>query len=165
VHQTNTRDVSTSEPDSREKGGGGDVRNRGKTGSTPPNPAEFDSALLADERVNRNRNHGSFGMLRVRREAVDHCGDVVVEITGLVSAGDTADLRHLSTAPHTRFDEVVRVGLDEPPGMPRFDEELNREQSESIQAYIIEPVHKDLLAREDNSPWRNVEQGFPSPLA
>jgi quinohemoprotein ethanol dehydrogenase len=85
--------------------------------------------------------------------------------TAAVAGGDITDLRHLSTAPHARFDEIVRGGRYESVGMPRFDAELNREQADAIHAYIIEQAHEDLQAKEGNSVWRSIKQGLYSALA
>ncbi|MDE0911808.1 MAG: c-type cytochrome [Myxococcota bacterium] len=85
--------------------------------------------------------------------------------TAAVAGGDITDLRHLPTASHARFDEIVRGGLCESVGMPRFDAELNREQADAIHAYIIEQAHEDLQAKEGNSVWRSIKQGLHSALA
>jgi len=85
--------------------------------------------------------------------------------TAAVAGGDITDLRHLPTASHARCDEIVRGGLYESVGMPRFDAELNREQADAIHAYIIEQAHEDLQAKEGNSVWRSIKQGLYSALA
>ena len=85
--------------------------------------------------------------------------------TGVVGGGDVPDLRHLAPGTHQRFDEIVRGGLYESVGMPRFDMDLDRAQADAIHAYIIEQAHEDLRARTENPVWRGVKQSFYSLLA
>ena len=57
---------------------------------------------------------------------------------GAVGGGSgVPDLRHLSEANHAIFSRIVRDGLREPGGMPRFDDLLSEEQTRFVQAFIL----------------------------
>lgn len=62
---------------------------------------------------------------------------------GVVSGGTVPDLRRLPRVFYDGFDAVVRGGLMEKAGMPRFDDALAAEQVEAIRAYVVSKAHQD----------------------
>jgi len=52
--------------------------------------------------------------------------------------GAIPDLRYLGEGKHLLFDQIVREGLFTPMGMPRFDDLLSKEDTDAIQAYLID---------------------------
>ena len=85
--------------------------------------------------------------------------------TGVVSAGDIPDLRHMTPATHEVFGAIVVGGAYRMRGMPPFDEELNDSDLSALHAYVIEQAHEDHQRREGNSLWRAIKQAGYSALA
>ena len=58
---------------------------------------------------------------------------------GAVGGGSgVPDLRYLRAEQHGRFADTVLGGLREPMGMPRFDDQLSREDLIQLQAWILD---------------------------
>ena len=55
-----------------------------------------------------------------------------------VAGGSVPDLRHLTPEKHRIFDQIVRDGLFRARGMPGFADLLSEEDTQSIQAWILE---------------------------
>ena len=55
-----------------------------------------------------------------------------------VAGGSVPDLRHLPEAKHALFDDIVRGGLLQQGGMPAFPDQLDPDETRSIQAWILE---------------------------
>ncbi|WP_373080804.1 PQQ-dependent dehydrogenase, methanol/ethanol family [Zhongshania sp.] len=71
---------------------------------------------------------------------------------GAVSGGTLPDLRRLQAPAHKFFQQIVRGGLYEAAGMPRFDDTLNTQQVSAIHAYLIDKAHQDHELR-NNPSW------------
>ena len=74
----------------------------------------------------------------------------------VVSDGSIPDLRHLPAVWHENFDKVVRQGMMERAGMPRFDDVLSAEDARLVHAYIIERAHEDQADRNRSDWWREL---------
>lgn len=78
----------------------------------------------------------------------------------VVSDGSVPDLRYLEPVWHENFQRVVREGMMEKAGMPRFDDVLNEEDAHYVQAYIIERSHEDKALRESAEWWLAIKEWF-----
>lgn len=61
---------------------------------------------------------------------------------GVVSGGTVPDLRRLPAVFYDSFDAIVRGGLMDKAGMPRFDDALAADEVEAIRAYVIDKAHQ-----------------------
>jgi quinohemoprotein ethanol dehydrogenase len=61
--------------------------------------------------------------------------------------GNVPDLRYLGEGKHHLFDSIVREGLFTPMGMPRFDDLLDKSDTDAIQAYLIDQSWKAFAAQ------------------
>ncbi len=77
-----------------------------------------------------------------------------------VSDGSVPDLRHLEPVWHENFQRVVREGMMEEAGMPRFDDVLDEADARRVQAYLIERSHEDRALRESPGWWLAIKQWF-----
>jgi mono/diheme cytochrome c family protein len=73
-----------------------------------------------------------------------------------VSDSSVPDLRRLLPVWHDNFEAVVLNGMMEKAGMPRFDDVLDKETVQYVQAYIIERAHEDKALRETPLWWRSL---------
>ena len=67
----------------------------------------------------------------------------------VVGDGSIPDLRYLAPVWHENFAAVVREGLMEQAGMPRFDDVLNAAQVDNVHAYVISRAHEDYALRTE----------------
>lgn len=71
---------------------------------------------------------------------------------GAISGGTLPDLRRMQPFSHRNFELIVRGGLFQGAGMPRFDDVLSAEDVAHIHAYLIEKAHEDHVLR-NTAPW------------
>ena len=62
--------------------------------------------------------------------------------------GVVPDLRYLGQAKHALFDQIVREGLLRAAGMPRFDDLLSKEDTDAIQAHLIDAAWRAYNAEQ-----------------
>lgn len=62
--------------------------------------------------------------------------------------GVVPDLRYLGKAKHALFDQIVREGLLRAAGMPRFDDLLSKEDTDAIQAHLIDAAWRAYNAEQ-----------------
>ena len=67
----------------------------------------------------------------------------------VVGDGSIPDLRYLAPVWHENFAAVVREGLMEQAGMPRFDDVLDAAQVDNVHAYVISRAHEDYALRTE----------------
>jgi len=71
---------------------------------------------------------------------------------GAISGGTLPDLRRMQPFSHGNFELIVRGGLLQGAGMPRFDEVLSAEEVADIHAYLLAKAHEDHRLRH-TAPW------------
>lgn len=77
----------------------------------------------------------------------NHCS--VCHGAGAASSHAIPDLRNLPMAFYSNFDSVVRGGLMENEGMPKFDKALTEDQVQAIYAYVLDEAN---VLREEQEP-------------
>lgn len=85
--------------------------------------------------------------------------------TNVVSDGAVPDLRHLNAYWHENFHQVVLDGMMERAGMPRFDDVLNKDDVDAIQAFILEQANQDYELRYERNWWTEVKEWSYDKLA
>ena len=73
------------------------------------------------------------------------------------SSGALPDLKYAPAAVHARWDAIVRQGVYEALGMPRFDHLLSAEESAAIQAYVVDRTRKEIAFCATDYPARHPE--------
>ncbi|MEH6551945.1 MAG: PQQ-dependent dehydrogenase, methanol/ethanol family [Pseudomonadales bacterium] len=85
-----------------------------------------------------------------------------------VSGGSVPDLRRLDSHWYVQFDDVVRGGLMESSGMPRFDDVLSEQDALAVKAYVLREAQQDWAVNQDpawwHTPLRWLHQIFASLL-
>ena len=82
-----------------------------------------------------------------------------------VSDGSVPDLRRLAPQWYDNFDAVVRGGMMEAAGMPRFDDVLDEAQAEDVKAYVLHLANEDWQIRQMPGWWREFLAWFYDKLA
>ena len=82
-----------------------------------------------------------------------------------ISSGVLADLRYLTKEKHAIFQNIVLEGAFQSIGMPRFDDELNEQDVQDIQAYIINQSHELKDIQEQPGWWVAFKEWFFSLIA
>ncbi|CAH0990011.1 Quinohemoprotein alcohol dehydrogenase ADH IIB [Sinobacterium norvegicum] len=71
---------------------------------------------------------------------------------GAISGGSLPDLRRMQPSTHQFFEQIVHGGAFATMGMPRFGEQLSKEEVNDIHAYLIDKANQDHELR-NNHPW------------